>query len=187
MNFNEHWNLEGRHSFLSPSQYHWINYTPEKLVERYYNSEAVKRGTALHEYASTAIKLGRKQPRTKDTVCMFINDAIGYMMTSEQPLYYSENCFGTADAISFDSKKGLLRIFDLKTGLIEASMIQLEIYAALFCLEYVQDPFSISIELRIYQHNDKRIEIADPEDIKAIMDKIVDSDEIIENIKKGVM
>jgi hypothetical protein len=32
---------------------------------------------------------------------MYVNDAIGYQMTPEQPIYYSENCVGTADAISF--------------------------------------------------------------------------------------
>lgn len=185
MNFNEHWNLAGRHAFLSPSQYHWVNYTPEKLIDRYYSSEAVKRGTELHEYASMAIKLSRKQPRNNDTVNMFINDAIGYMMTSEQPLYYSENCFGTADAISFE--KNLLRIHDLKTGITEASMLQLEIYAAIFCLEYGKDPAAIQIELRIYQSNEKRIETPDSEYIRELMDRIVDWDTIIEKIKKDVL
>jgi hypothetical protein len=183
MNFNEHWNLEGRHSFLSPSQYHWVNYTTDKLIERYFNAEAVKRGTALHEYASMAIKLERKQPRNKDTVNMFVNDALGYMMVSEQPLYYSENCFGTADAISFD--KNVLRIHDLKTGVTEASMLQLEVYAAIFCLEYEVDPKDITIELRIYQRNEKRIEIADHEDIREIMRKIVEFDKTIESVKRG--
>lgn len=185
MNFNEHWNLAGRHAFLSPSQYHWVNYTPEKLIDRYYSSEAVKRGTELHEYASMAIRLGRKQPRNTDTVNMFINDAIGFMMTSEQPLYYSENCFGTADAISFE--KNTLRIHDLKTGITEASMLQLEIYAAIFCLEYAANPENIQIELRIYQSNEKRIENPDPLYIQELMDKIIEWDAIIEKVKKGVI
>ena len=125
MNFNNHWKLEGKHAFLSPSQYHWVNYSPEKLEERYYSSEATKRGTELHAYAAAAIKLNRRQPRSKssDSVSMFINDAIGYSMTPEQPLYYSEYCFGTADAISFWKNK--LRIHDLKTGVTPASMMQL--------------------------------------------------------------
>lgn len=185
MNFNEHWNLAGRHAFLSPSQYHWVKYTEERLIDRYYSNEAVKRGTELHEYASMAIKLGRKQPRNNDTVNMFINDAIGYMMTSEQPLYYSENCFGTADAISFEKK--LLRIHDLKTGVTEASMIQLEIYAAIFCLEYGVNPAEIQTELRIYQSNEKRIETPEPAYIHELMDKIVEYDAIIEKVKKDVL
>ena len=65
MNFNEHWNLEGLHAFLSPSQYHWVNYDLEKLENRFYNYKAAERGTALHEYAATAIRLGRKQPKRK--------------------------------------------------------------------------------------------------------------------------
>jgi hypothetical protein len=184
MNFNEHYNLEGRHAFLSPSQYHWINYDADKLVERFCNAEAKKRGIELHSFASTAIRLGRKLPRNSDSLNMFVNDAIGYMMSSEQPLYYSENCFGTSDAISFD--KGLLRIHDLKTGMTEASMIQLEVYAALFCLEYGLDPAKIQTELRIYQFNDKNIENPEPERIQFLMDKIVESDIILNNVKKDI-
>jgi len=55
-------------------------------------------------------------------------------MTPEQVLYYSGNCFGTADSIAF--KNNLLRIHDLKTGAVPAHMEQLFIYDALFCLEY---------------------------------------------------
>ena len=177
MDFNEHWNISGKHAFLSPSQYHWVNYTPEKLNERYFNSEATKRGTELHEYAAKAISLNRKQPRSKETVCMFVNDAIGYSMTPEQPLYYSEYCFGTADAISF--WKNLLRIHDLKTGNTPASMMQLKVYAAIFCLEYDKDPFEIEMELRIYQLNEIETEVPNPEEIKSIMDKIMEFDEIL--------
>ncbi len=172
MDFNEHYRLEGKHAFLSPSQYHWVNYSLDKLEERYYNSEATKRGTELHAYAASAIKLNRKQPRSKDTVCMFINDAIGYSMTPEQPLYYSDYCFGTADAISFWKNK--LRIHDLKTGVIPASMMQLYIYAALFCLEYGFKPSSIDIELRIYQANECVKDVPEDSDILDIMEKIVD-------------
>ena len=177
MDFNNHWKLEGAHSFLSPSQYHWVNYTPEKLTERYFNSEATKKGTALHDYAKRAITLERKQPKTKDSVSMFINDAIGYYMTPEQPLYYSDYCFGTADAISFWKNK--LRIHDLKTGSSPTSMIQLEIYAALFCLEYGYSPDKISMELRIYQSGECRKLVPEPDEIRSIMDKIVEFDMIL--------
>ncbi len=183
MNFNAHYNLEGKHAFLSPSQYHWINYEPEKLEERFYNSKAAERGTALHEYAATAIRLGRKQPKTKDTISMFVNDAIGYSMKPEQPLYYTDNCFGTADAISFN--KNLLRIHDLKTGISPASMMQLEIYAAIFCLEYQKAPDQIGIELRIYQNNEKEILVPEASDISRIIDIIVRFDAIIEQLKEG--
>ena len=185
MNFNEHWNLEGLHAFLSPSQYHWVNYDLEKLENRFYNYKAAERGTALHEYAATAIRLGRKQPKTKDTVNMFVNDAIGYSMAPEQPLYYSDNCFGTADAISFTKNK-VLRIHDLKTGVTPASMMQLEIYAALFCLEYGRNPKDLEIILRIYQSNEKEELIPDPESIQSIMDTIVDFDAQIEKYKEAL-
>lgn len=184
MNFNEHWNLEGRHAFLSPSQYHWVNYDYEKLENRFYNSKAAERGTQLHEFAAMAIRLGRKQPKNKDTINMFVNDAIGFMMTPEQPLYYSENCFGTADAISFN--KNLLRIHDLKTGITPASMMQLEIYAAIFCLEYAKDPKSIEMCLRIYQSNTKDELVPEAEDIQNLMDRIVEFDAMIEKFKEAL-
>jgi len=128
-----------------------------------------------------AIKLRRKQPTTKDALNRFVNDAIGFRMKSEQPLYYSENAFGTADAISF--RDNLLRIHDLKTGGTAVSMRQLEVYAAFFCLEYHEDPSKIKIELRIYQGNDVEIYKPDPNDILNIMDTIVQFDKRIEKKK----
>ena len=113
----------------------------------------------------------------------FINDAIGYRMKSEQVLFYSYYCFGTADAIGFRGNR--LRIFDLKTGLkVKASMDQLKIYAALFCLEYAHDPHDIDIELRIYQFDEVRAEIGDPDEIMHIMDTIVRFDKRIEELSR---
>lgn len=184
MNFNEHYNLAGKHAFLSPSQYHWVNYTLDKLEERYYNSKAAERGTALHEYAAMAIRLNRKQPKNHDTINMFVNDAIGYSMVPEQPLYYSDNCFGTADAISFN--KDLLRIHDLKTGVTAASMTQLELYAALFCLEYGKSPEAMDINLRIYQNNAKEEFVPDPKEIMSLMDQIIEFDAMIEKFRENL-
>jgi len=181
MNFNEHWGLRDKHAFLSPSQYHWVNYDTDKLADRFKNEQIKKRGTELHEFASMAINLHRKLPKNNDTVNMFVNDALGYSMTSEQPLYYSDNCFGTADAISFN--RNLLRIHDLKTGQIPASMTQLVVYAALFCLEYGKNPFEIKMELRIYQLNDVVTYIPEPEEVQSIMDTIVEFDKQIEEMK----
>jgi len=110
-------------------------------------------------------------------VGLYINDAIRYRMTCEQVLYYSENCFGTADTISFRYKT--LRIHDLKTGVWTASVHQLEVYAALFCLEYDIDPADIKIELRIYQDNEVMMYEADPEDIIFIMERIQEFDKLI--------
>jgi hypothetical protein len=112
---------------------------------------------------------------------MYVNDAIGFKMTPEQPLFYSENCFGTADAISFRNK--MLRIHDFKSGVIPARMEQLEIYAALFCLEYKVNPADIDIELRIYQSDQILYHNPTVEDITAIMDKIITFDKLINKIK----
>jgi hypothetical protein len=111
------------------------------------------------------------------TVGMYINDALKFKMTCEQVLYYSENCFGTADTIAF--RYNTLRIHDLKTGVFPGSVHQLEVYAALFCLEYDKNPFDIKIELRIYQDNEIAVYDADPEDIVYIMEKIQEFDKII--------
>lgn len=188
MNFNnlfdDHPELRGRHAFLSPSQYHWVNYTPEKLEERFYTSQAAAHGTELHDLAARCIKLKRKQPRNKDTFNMYVNDAIGLQMRPEQPLRYSNLCFGTADAISFTPE--LLRIHDLKTGTTPASMTQLEIYAAIFFLEYGDrwdtSPEQTDMELRIYQLNEKQIYKPEPEDIRTLMDQIVEFNAILESL-----
>lgn len=182
MNFNKHSNLEGRHAFLGASKYHWINYSDDKVVESYSRFLATQKGTQLHEFAAQCIRLGQKLPKSKKTLNAYVNDAIGFKMTPEQILFYSDNCFGTADAIVF--RDGLLRIHDLKTGAIPAHMEQLEVYAALFCLEYKIKPADIKMELRLYQSDD--ILVGDPtvEDIAPIMDKIITFDRIINKIKE---
>lgn len=182
MNFNKHYNLIGKHAFLGASKYHWLNDDEEKLISRYNSALAVERGTQLHDYACQAIKLRRKQPRTKETVNQYINDAIAYKMTPEQPLYYSDNCFGTADTICF--RNNLLRIHDLKTGATPAHMEQLMIYAALFCLEYNYEPKDIDIELRIYQSDDVEALVPESEKIKEIMDIIIHDDQVIDKLKQ---
>ena len=181
MNFNAHLNLKGQHAFLSASKYHWINYDVEKLTNVYENFLAVQRGTRLHEFACECILLGQKLPKSKKTLNMYVNDAIGFKMTPEQILYYSDNCFGTADAISF--KNDFLRIHDYKSGESKASMNQLEIYTALFCLEYGIKPAEIDTELRIYQSDQIIVHHPEPDDILIICDKIVTFDKAIEKIK----
>lgn len=183
MNFNRHSYLEGQHAFLSASKYHWINYDEDKLALSFSKYQAAQRGTELHELACRCINLGIKLPKTKKTLNLYVNDAIGFKMSTEQPLYFSENCFGTADAISF--KQNILRIHDLKTGITPSSTKQLEIYAALFCLEYKVKPESIDIELRLYQSDEVLIHIPHSNDILYIMDKIIIFDKQIEKLKIG--
>lgn len=181
MNFKKHLELEGRHAFLGGSNYHWINYDEEKITNSYTASVMKFRGTELHDFASTCIKLGQKLPKSKKTLNMFVNDAIGFKMSSEQALYYSENCFGHADAISF--RNNFLRIHDYKTGTVKANMNQLKIYAAIFCLEYKINPKNINIELRIYQYDSIEICNPIPEEIEMIMQKIIMADKVIDKIK----
>ena len=182
MNFNRHSNLAGQHAFLSASSHHWLNYNEEKLANVYSSLLAKARGTELHDFAAQCIKLGQKLPKSNKTLNMYVNDAIGYKMTPEQVLYYSDNCFGTADAITFN--KNLLRIHDLKTGVTPAKIEQLEIYAALFCLEYRVKPGEIDMELRLYQNDEILYHNPTAEDILPIMDKIITFDRLIDRIKE---
>ena len=172
---------EGDHAFLSASKYHWIGYDEDKLINSYKNWQASVRGTVLHSFARQCIELNQKLPKSKKTLNSYVNDAIGFRMQPEQVLYYSENCYGTADAISFRDE--FLRIHDLKTGAIPASLHQLEVYAALFCLEYKVKPGNIGIELRIYQNDDILVGIPTAENILPIMDKIITFDKLINKIK----
>jgi hypothetical protein len=183
MIFNQHSALRDRHAFLSPSNYHWLNYNDQKLEARFYAAMAARRGSDIHALAHEAIRLGIKLSRANQALSTYVNDAIGYKMSCEQILYYSDNCFGTADTISFRRNK--LRIHDLKTGVSPTSEKQLEVYAAIFCLEYDIDPFSIEIELRIYQRDEIRVFEPIPEFILGIMDKIIEFDRQIEAIKEA--
>lgn len=182
MIFNSHSELSGKHAFLSPSSYHWLNYDEQKLEARYISMSAARRGTDLHKFAHEAIRLGVKLARGNLALSTYVNDGIGYKMNCEQPLFYSDNCFGHADTISFRRNK--LRIHDLKTGINATSFNQLKVYAAIFCLEYGVSPFDIEIELRIYQREDMRVEECIPEAILTIMDKIIEFDRQIDLIKE---
>lgn len=181
MNFRKHLDLEGKHAILSASKHYWVNYDDEKFDLFYRTFSATQRGTELHDLACRLIRLGVKLPRSRKTLNMYVNDGIGYRMDPEVVLYYSPNCFGTADTISF--KGDLLRIHDLKTGVHKASMQQLDIYAALFCLEYGYDPEKISIETRIYQNDDVDIRNPSSSDILHVMDKIITFDNRISELK----
>jgi hypothetical protein len=182
MNFNNHFELVGKHAYLGASKYHWVNYDNDKLAESYNRFLAVQKGTELHDFACTCIMLGQKLPKSNKTLNMYVNDAIGFKMRPEQVLYYSDNCFGTADAISF--RGDILRIHDLKTGVTPAHMNQLLIYSALFCLEYAIKPSEIETELRIYQNNEIVFMKPTIEDIAPIMDKIITFDKVINKINQ---
>ena len=188
MKWNRHPEFEGKHSFLSASQCHWLKYDPEKLVERFENEKAKQRGTELHEFASNAIqhRIRLLPGHTHPAVANFVNDAIGYRMDSEVLLFYSPYAFGTADAIRYDGPKkdnhrGFLRIHDLKTGVTKPKMEQLLVYAAYFCLEYGVAPEKTDFELRIYQGENIETYIPEAEDVYDVYHTIKEFSGILEN------
>ena len=187
MRWNNHSELEGRHAFLSASQYHWIRYDDEKIRTKLETHRLSIKGSELHAYADTAIRLRRKQVKNGQTLNMYINDCIGYNMHTEQILFFSPNAFGTCDAIGYSKNeqfgKFVLRIFDLKTGANKASFDQLLIYVVYFCLEYDVNPADIVIILRLYQ-NDAVLEMNSFDDdilplVEAIKERLISADNII--------
>ena len=210
MIFNRHFELKTEHAFLGASSYHWLNDDGEELRQRYLRSFSQTIGTVLHAqcadhilYRVKLLKTDRNKfllPLLKagvpaeafdldeifPTLYSYVNDAIAYRMTPEQKLVYSPRAFGTADTIGCDEKKKVLRISDLKTGLIPGHMEQLEIYAAYFFLEYGREyrltPANTAMELRIYQRNEVVEHRPEPERIKYIMDKVVRDDKMLEEI-----
>lgn len=164
---------KGAHAPLSPSQYAWANRLGdiEYLRNKWERLKAAERGTKDHEFASLCIQRGQRLPKSSKTLNLYVNDCVGYRMRPEQLLYYSPNCFGTTDAIAFNGS--LLRISDLKTGQSGTKFTQLEVYAALFCLEHKVSPLEIDILLTIYQYDDKEQVKADIGHILELMDWIV--------------
>lgn len=196
MIFNSHFALEGKHAFLSASKYHWTNYDDEKLANSFRTAQLAQRGTDLHALAAEMIRLGRNAPRNSETFNAYVNDAIGFVMTPEQVLFVSANCFGTVDAISLKPNRrtgrALLRIHDLKTGVNKCSVRQLVIYAAMFCLEYGYKPHELDMVLRLYQ-NDEVLEwtheseesqgLSVMEMVTIVMDRILTYDKLIDTLR----
>ena len=184
MNFVKHLNLNGLHAPFSPSQPSWLRYDDERALEVYANKKAAEQGTRLHAWAKETIDLGIKQPRSKKTIYTYVNDAIGFKMSTEVVLYYSDRFFGTADAISF--RDGMLRIHDLKTGKVgkvETHIEQLEVYAALFCLEYKFKPAEIDMELRVYKSDEVLCHFPDPKIISNHIEQIIRLDKLLTQVE----
>lgn len=206
---------KGSHALFSPSQPSWVQDKEEDDVfRRYRGSVAAKIGTEVHDEAyeciKTRIRFTKKEAIkniTKRLVLAgvsrtafdpeflagnfvnYISDAIGYNMEPEKALYYSKWCAGTADAISFDENKKLLRIHDLKTGILPAKFLQLECYAALFFLEYGNllnvRPEDTRIELRIYQGGEVSEEFPTAEDILPIMESAIWHTSVAKSFEEG--
>lgn len=146
---------------------------------------AALEGMEQHRYAAIAIEERHVQDDETTTIGMYINQCIQYRMSPEVVLYYSPNAFGTVDAIAYRYR--VLRISDLKTGVTRTSQHQLEVYAALFCLEYEIDPYAMrGIELRIYQDGVCRVYDGVPGFIKNIMNKIVWFDKKLNELREEV-
>lgn len=195
MIFNKHSDLAGKHAIFGASKYHWINYDDDKILSYFDNMLAASRGTELHKFAAEAIRLGVKL-QGKNTLAMYVNDSIGWKLSPEQPLAYITdrsrwpNFFGTADAIGYKpprgSSPGLIRVSDYKSGVNEASFYQLMCYLALFCLEYRFRPFGLDMEMRIYQNDEVNLEIADPDHVFHIMDRIVSADKLLNQRREEI-
>lgn len=198
------------HALLGGSKYAWVNYTEEQLYNYVVSTYATTIGTLVHELAAKLIKnklkitkseakkmimlhlLENGIPRSvidverySENFTAYVNDAIGFDMRPEQKLVYSEYAWGTADAISFNEKKGMLRIHDYKNGVTQPSLHQLENYAAFFCLEYHIQPKDISTELRIYWQNQIITGLPTAADIVPIMDETITKSQFIKIMKEG--
>ena len=189
MRFNNHYNLSGLHAPFTASQSSWLRYDDDKAREAYERKKSAELGTRLHAWAKNTIDLGIKQPKSKKTLYEYVNDAIGFKMSTEVVLYYSDRFFGTADAICFrqDKKTGryVLRIHDLKTGVVgdpDKHFEQLKVYAALFCLEYGFKPEEIDIVLGVYKKDEVAFCEPEAEEITWIMNKIIHLDKLLYKI-----
>ena len=215
MLWNDHSNLKGRHSILSPSQSSWLRYSDEdnyaSLMRRCMSEYSATAGTVIHDYAQQRIKNNLPMSDNEQnavilellrngvptyaidiyqfyqTLVEYVNDTIEYGMDTEVTLYYSDNAFGTTDAIKYYRRN--LRIHDLKTGLKPAGFDQLVVYAGYFFLEYGKKmklkPENVDTELRLYQSSEISICHPDPNDIYAAIDKIIELDPIIDIFKSG--
>lgn len=185
MRFHKHSaSLEGKHSFLAPSTPAWLRYDDDKLTRRFMEHLAAIRGTEEHDFAARAIKLGHRMEDVPKTLNMHVNDAIGWRLKPEVFLYWSDFCFGTADAIGFNERDHLLRISDLKTGKSATTFDQLVVYAALFCLEYeFPKPWEIDIELRIYQSNKIKFYEPEADEVFHAMDRILTGTRLLEELR----
>ena len=206
MNWNRHNNLDGTHAFLSASKYSWLGKTNDEIVQSYTNSFAQAIGTLTHAFAADYIRFREKLRKSDSralkidlmrrgvpeyaidirgffpTVMNYVNDSIDFMMDPEILLYYSDLCYGTADAIQVSD--GVLRIHDLKTGSTVAKIEQLKIYAALFYLEYGYKPERFRTELRIYQSDDILVHEPEVDEIREVMNAIVEKDRVLQKLKE---
>lgn len=187
MRFNKHWEVEGQHAFLGASKHHWINYDLEKMKRIWENQFKSRRGSRLHDLAKILIKEKIRLERNNLTFNAYVNDAIGYRMEPEIVLKFSDNTFGTTDAIQFYPDEMRLRVHDLKTGTHPGSFHQTEVYCALFCHEYKFNPHDIEMIMRIYQNDQIFEHVANPNEIERIIEKMKEFEPEIEKMKEVML
>lgn len=215
MQFTQHLDLKGKHAPFGASKFYWTNYSVDQIRGYLVSQYSQQIGTVLHDYAAKHIlykirlnKTGKNEVlfyllsngipsyaidvnAFYDNLTNYISDGIGYRMHPEVVLRYSDVCFGTTDAISFDEKNHKLRISDLKNGVTPAHFEQLLIYEALFWLEYkdylkkygIKEIGDFDSELRIYQNNEVALKIPEVQEIQYFVDKIVQADLIAQDIR----
>lgn len=210
MTWNMHSNLIGKHALFNPSGVTWLNYSTEEdgleqIFQRYRAQYATLIGTTMHEYAEKRIRYRLRMTKSdKNSVLMYlldkgipisvidmdymfdnlyhyVNDAIGFRMDPEVILFYSDNCYGTTDAIYYRNKE--LRIHDYKSGRSVPHIEQPLIYAGLFCLEYGVKPKEITTNLRIYHAEEVLESTPEPEQIESVMTQIIALDKIVDKWK----
>ncbi len=200
--------LKNTHAFCGASNYRWRNYDPEKLIQSKENSYATTIGTLLHDRAAHYISKPKKMIKSSKisiydyltidndipesaididrlfpNLMNYVNETIAFEMDPEITLYFSDNFYGTADAISWED--GLLRISDLKTGVTPASFMQLENYAVFFCLDYKIKPSQIKkLEFRIYQNNEVLFADPDPHILNPIIEQVIEFNKILSDFER---
>lgn len=211
MNFRRHSELEGKHAILTASSWRWLNDDPESLTKRLCSQYLAPIGTIMHDIARKhikhRIKLNKYDKKNVmlelvdhgvpafvidtidfdgmyDNFMRYVNDCVAFKLTPEVVLRYSDNFFGTADAIRYDEETHFLRIHDYKSGTTPAHMEQLMIYVALFCLEYAIKPSSIYVELRIYQGEEPWIYEPPTEAITQIIETIITFDNFMMKMRE---
>lgn len=208
MRWNDHSKFTGTHAFLSASKPTWLKKDEDELRELKTNSYAQNIGTLIHAYAADCIKYREKLKkqdmhgvkfdlmrngipeyaidiqRMYPTIMSYVNDSIGFGLDPEIILWYSDQCYGTADAINLDGKT--LRIHDLKTGVTMPKMDQLLVYAALFFLEYNCKPENILSELRIYYSDEILVYEPEAEEIREVMKQIIEKDRVLQSMNQEV-
>ena len=211
MNFNKHFHQEGKHALLSASSWRWLNDDSDSLVKRIKSQYSTTIGTILHNIAYKHIKYRIKMNRYDkknvmlelltngipgfvidaldfddifENLMTYVNDGVGFKLSPEVVLYYSDNFFGTADSIAYSERDHFLRIHDYKSGSTPAHMEQLLVYAALFSLEYMIKPTEFETELRIYQNNEIVVHNPPSDEIITVSDTIVNHEKFLTTIKE---